>query len=86
MPLLIDFIKTIINIAKPKTPKKSKSELLKDYWEYRDLGITFEEYLEFVNSDDHIDLYIYIGFFLFFLGFYVYRKIRQRRLRLRGRA
>jgi hypothetical protein len=42
------------------------------------MGITFEEYLEFIDSDEHIDIYIYLGFFLVFVSIFIYKKIRQR--------
>lgn len=83
--MIIDFLKFIFSIFKTKTKSKSKTQLLRDYRDYWDLGITFEEYLEFVDSDNHIDIIVFFGFFILFVGIFIYRKIWERRLRLQGR-
>lgn len=83
--MIIDFLKFIFSIFKTKAKSKSKTQLLRDYRDYWDLGITFEEYLEFVDSDNHIDIIVFFGFFILFVGIFIYRKIRERRLRLQGR-
>ncbi len=75
----------MLGFIRPKKVTKSKSQLLKDYREYKDLGITFDEYLEYIESDDHIDIYIYLLFFAVFIGLYLYKKFRERRLRMQGR-